>query len=220
MKKCVLGEFADLIPGVSYTPDGIASSGVRILRGGNIHSSELQLKEDDVILSESYQCKDNEVHEGDTIVVASSGSADAFGKAATSWVDLPGVQIGAFLRIVRPRKREYAALVSAWVTQPIFQRYIGSVAKGTGINNIRKEYIEEYPINVDDSGLRQFSELYESICKKIALNRKRIATLEAMAKEIYDYWFVQFDFPDANNPPAAQWSTTPTSSAKSRKGGR
>ena len=201
MKKCVLGEFADLIPGVSYTPDGIASSGVRILRGGNIHSSELQLKEDDVILSESYQCKDNEVHEGDTIVVASSGSADAFGKAATSWVDLPGVQIGAFLRIVRPRKREYAALVSAWVTQPIFQRYIGSVAKGTGINNIRKEYIEEYPINVDAFGLSQFSELYESICKKIALNRKRIATLEAMAKEIYDYWFVQFDFPDAHGRP-------------------
>ena len=201
MKKCVLGEFADLIPGVSYTPDGIASSGIRILRGGNINSSELQLKEDDVILSESYQCKDNEVHEGDTIVVASSGSADAFGKAATSWVDLPGVQIGAFLRIVRPRKREYAALVSAWVTQPIFQRYIGSVAKGTGINNIRKEYIEKYPINVDDSGLEQFSELYESICKKIALNRKRIATLEAMAKEIYDYWFVQFDFPDAHGRP-------------------
>ncbi len=201
MKKCVLGEFADLIPGVSYTPDGIASSGIRILRGGNINSSELQLKEDDVIISESYQCKDNEVHEGDTIVVASSGSADAFGKAATSWVDLPGVQIGAFLRIVRPRKREYAALVSAWVTQPIFQRYIGSVAKGTGINNIRKEYIEKYPINVDDSGLEQFSELYESICKKIALNRKRIATLEAMAKEIYDYWFVQFDFPDAHGRP-------------------
>ena len=201
MKKCVLGEFADLIPGVSYTPDGIAASGIRILRGGNINSSELQLKEDDVILSESYQCKDNEVHEGDTIVVASSGSADAFGKAATSWVDLPGVQIGAFLRIVRPRKREYAALVSAWVTQPIFQRYIGSVAKGTGINNIRKEYIEKYPINVDDSGLEQFSELYESICKKIALNRKRIATLEAMAKEIYDYWFVQFDFPDAHGRP-------------------
>ena len=36
---------------------------------------------------------------------------------------------------------------------------------------------------------------------KIALNRKRIATLEAMAKEIYDYWFVQFDFPDAHGRP-------------------
>ena len=40
-----------------------------------------------------------------------------------------------------------------------------------------------------------------AIDRKIALNRKRIATLEAMAKEIYDYWFVQFDFPDAHGRP-------------------
>ena len=40
-----------------------------------------------------------------------------------------------------------------------------------------------------------------TIDRKIALNRKRIATLEAMAKEIYDYWFVQFDFPDAHGRP-------------------
>jgi len=36
---------------------------------------------------------------------------------------------------------------------------------------------------------------------KIALNRKENATLEAMAKQLYDYWFVQFDFPDANGKP-------------------
>lgn len=40
-----------------------------------------------------------------------------------------------------------------------------------------------------------------AIDRKIALNRKRIATLEAMAKEIYDYWFVQFDFPNAHGHP-------------------
>ena len=43
--------------------------------------------------------------------------------------------------------------------------------------------------------------MLSTIDRKIALNRKRIATLEAMAKEIYDYWFVQFDFPDANGRP-------------------
>lgn len=36
---------------------------------------------------------------------------------------------------------------------------------------------------------------------KIALNRKKIEKLEALAKTIYDYWFVQFDFPDANGRP-------------------
>lgn len=40
-----------------------------------------------------------------------------------------------------------------------------------------------------------------AIDKKIALNNKINAELEAMAKLIYDYWFVQFDFPDANGKP-------------------
>ena len=33
------------------------------------------------------------------------------------------------------------------------------------------------------------------------MNRKKIAELEALAKTIYDYWFVQFDFPDKNGKP-------------------
>lgn len=40
-----------------------------------------------------------------------------------------------------------------------------------------------------------------SILKKIDLNNRTNAELEAMAKTLYDYWFVQFDFPDANGKP-------------------
>ena len=40
-----------------------------------------------------------------------------------------------------------------------------------------------------------------AIDDKIALNRKTNVELEALAKQIYDYWFVQFDFPDANGRP-------------------
>jgi type I restriction enzyme, S subunit len=40
-----------------------------------------------------------------------------------------------------------------------------------------------------------------TIDKKIELNNKINAELETMAKLIYDYWFVQFDFPDANGKP-------------------
>ena len=36
---------------------------------------------------------------------------------------------------------------------------------------------------------------------KIELNNRINAELEAMAKTLYDYWFVQFDFPAANNRP-------------------
>lgn len=39
------------------------------------------------------------------------------------------------------------------------------------------------------------------IHEKIALNTRMNAELEAMAKQLYDYWFVQFDFPDENGNP-------------------
>lgn len=55
------------------------------------------------------------------------------------------------------------------------------------------------PESLSDQG--RVASILSAIDRKIALNRKRIATLEAMAKEIYDYWFVQFDFPDAHGRP-------------------
>jgi len=41
----------------------------------------------------------------------------------------------------------------------------------------------------------------ECIDLKIANNNKINAELESMAKTIYDYWFLQFDFPDENGKP-------------------
>ncbi|MGE6112718.1 restriction endonuclease subunit S [Aeromonas salmonicida] len=43
--------------------------------------------------------------------------------------------------------------------------------------------------------------LLAAIDKKIELNNRINAELEAMAKTLYDYWLVQFDFPDANGKP-------------------
>jgi len=41
----------------------------------------------------------------------------------------------------------------------------------------------------------------DSINTKIEVNKKINLELEAMAKTLYDYWFVQFDFPDVNGKP-------------------
>lgn len=42
---------------------------------------------------------------------------------------------------------------------------------------------------------------YFSITDKINLNNAICSDLESMAKMLYDYWFVQFDFPDENGKP-------------------
>ena len=43
--------------------------------------------------------------------------------------------------------------------------------------------------------------ILDKIDQKINLNTRMNAELEAMAKQLYDYWFVQFDFPDENGKP-------------------
>lgn len=48
---------------------------------------------------------------------------------------------------------------------------------------------------------QKIANVLSSLDAKIELNNRINAELEAMAKTLYDYWFVQFDFPDANGKP-------------------
>lgn len=54
-------------------------------------------------------------------------------------------------------------------------------------------------LNFDDQS--SISGVLRVIDAKIDCNNRINAELEAMAKTLYDYWFVQFDFPDANGKP-------------------
>ena len=48
---------------------------------------------------------------------------------------------------------------------------------------------------------KQIASVLSNLDRKITLNRSINHNLEAMAKQLYDYWFVQFDFPDENGKP-------------------
>ena len=48
---------------------------------------------------------------------------------------------------------------------------------------------------------KSIAAILSALDKKIALNKQINARLEEMAKTLYDYWFVQFDFPDVNGKP-------------------
>ena len=48
---------------------------------------------------------------------------------------------------------------------------------------------------------RKLISVLKSIDKKLKINNQINQELEAMAKILYDYWFVQFDFPDQNGKP-------------------
>ena len=48
---------------------------------------------------------------------------------------------------------------------------------------------------------KKIAAVLSALDDKIALNRRMNAKLEQMAKRLYDYWFVQFDFPNADGKP-------------------
>ncbi|WP_421326111.1 restriction endonuclease subunit S [Aeromonas veronii] len=55
--------------------------------------------------------------------------------------------------------------------------------------------------NITEREQSEIASVMIKIDQKIELNNHINAVLEAMAKTLYDYWFVQFDFPDANGKP-------------------
>lgn len=58
------------------------------------------------------------------------------------------------------------------------------------------------PISLPDINIQQkIASVLSALDAKIELNNRINAELEAMAKTLYDYWFVQFDFPDVNGKP-------------------
>lgn len=69
--------------------------------------------------------------------------------------------------------------------------------------NLNSNDIKTYPINLPDSLEEQESiaKVLKSLDDKIELNNKISTELETMAKMLYDYWFVQFDFPDVKGKP-------------------
>ena len=73
---------------------------------------------------------------------------------------------------------------------------------GSGQPQITIPEISEKIISVPALSTQQkIAKVLSDLDAKIELNNKINAQLEAMTKTLYDYWFVQFDFPDVNGKP-------------------
>lgn len=82
------------------------------------------------------------------------------------------------------------------------QEYFYNVATGSTIKNLSLKSIQDFEVPIlDKVELENISNVLYSLDSKIELNNKINKELEAMAKTLYDYWFVQFDFPNENGKP-------------------
>ncbi|BCV47296.1 restriction endonuclease subunit S [Shewanella algae] len=82
------------------------------------------------------------------------------------------------------------------------RKAIQNSASGSIQDNINIEYLTGLRFKIPHKTYQdKIAEILSSLDKKIELNNRINAELEAMAKTLYEYWFVQFDFPDANGKP-------------------
>lgn len=79
--------------------------------------------------------------------------------------------------------------------------FMGSTHGSTMIH-ITKENMENFEVLLPSlKDQKKIASVLSALDDKIALNKKMNQKLETMAKRLYDYWFVQYDFPDKNGLP-------------------
>lgn len=83
-----------------------------------------------------------------------------------------------------------------------FNEYIRKMSTGSTIHHISLETMRNFKFQLPDYDTQKsISSVLMAMENKIHLNVRLAAELESMAKTIYDYWFTQFDFPDADGKP-------------------
>jgi type I restriction enzyme S subunit len=90
-----------------------------------------------------------------------------------------------------------ALLRSDHVQRTVQNNFVGLV-----IPHFRKQELVKMKLPVADRETRdKVGSFFKALSLKIELNRRINVELEQMARTLYDYWFVQFDFPDASGKP-------------------
>lgn len=133
-------------------------------------------------------------------------------------VSCSGVNMGAIYQLKAPfergiinqallRIRLNNKLVADNFFYYLFKELISKrITSGSGDSTIPNfpalEIIKNIEIELPDIPIQEkIGNILAALDNKIEINNKINTELEQMAKTLYDYWFIQFDFPDANGKP-------------------
>lgn len=137
--------------------------------------------------------------EGDILLSTSA----SLGRVVT--VESEGVGAIAYTGIMRMRPRDgrlYAPYIRYLLESPEFQQQAGVAGGGSVLKHFGPMHLKYMHVHFPPFREQQkITDILSALDAKIDLNNRLNAELEALAKTIYDYWFVQFDFPDANGRP-------------------
>lgn len=204
-RETTLGKVAEVFTGYpfksEYYSEGVED--IRLLRGDNIAQGTMdwgdakkwpfeQLKD-----FEEYRLKE------DDIVLAMDRPWISAGLKHSQIFkdDLPALLVQRTARLRGSNDLDIGYLKYI-IGSPWFTSYIKRITTGSLVPHISLKQIREFPVKLPPlEEQRPVVAVLQAIDKKIKRNNRINAELEAMAKMLYDYWFVQFDFPSSNGKP-------------------
>ena len=103
--------------------------------------------------------------------------------------------------VFRAKEGHSPSFLYAVLLQDSFFDYVMQGAKGSKMPRGDKEQILRYEMPILSCSEESIGTFFLNLDQKIRLNEQINQNLTAMAKQLYDYWFVQFDFPNEEGKP-------------------
>lgn len=144
------------------------------------------------------------VKEGDILLTRTSETVDELGMSSVVIQDIPNVTFSGFAKRLRPTQSDitYHKFMAFYLRSKLFRKTMTNNALMTLRASLNEQIFSYLELLLPDYNTqKKIGDLLFNINSKIAINNKINKNLESMVKTIYNYWFVQFDFPDENSKP-------------------
>lgn len=141
---------------------------------------------------------------GDVLITRTSETIDELAMSCVAVKNYPKATYSGFTKRLRPKREgiAYPKYMAFYFRSALFRKAVTNNAFMTlraSFNEDIFTFLDVYLPDYDEQ-VRIGDMLYNIECK-IQKNKEINDYLEEMAKTIYDYWFVQFDFPNENGKP-------------------
>ena len=183
--------------GTHDTPK-VTETGFKLVTSKNILSNTLDLNSAYFISEEDFVNinKRSKVKQYD-ILFSMIGTVGSLYFETSDTIDYAIKNIGVFSCGDKEKAEWLYYYLQSSYAQQYIKRYLnGAVQKFLPLKGLR-----EFPVPQFNKELHNRIKILLNIDQKIQINNQINQELEAMAKTLYDYWFVQFDFPDQNGKP-------------------
>lgn len=144
------------------------------------------------------------LHKGQVALTKDSETRDDIGIATYIADDMQNVLLGYHCAVITPNNNIVdSKYLNVFMHSNVAHKYFENNASGSGQRyTLSYETLLNIPVFLPSLDIqKEIGQIFSNLDRKITLNRQINGNLEAMARQLYDYWFVQFDFPDENGKP-------------------